>query len=258
MMLLYPCLPHTQWCDKLEAGKAQGEGEGEARTGKVHLQGRRRGVRPSMRCWRMKWQHSRNRLDCNRDLRLPGAPVLRRLRLPAQTPITSLSRNPLFPPSSSPCPSSCPSPCPERSHLVTFESTQSHLTERFSPGLTSGVESRWLQGAAVWTLAGCKTPLFARMLSGNPYRLLLSLPSSFSLPLPLPFALPSPLLFARPLTSLSLVGVGQWVWGSGCGAVGVGQVGVGQWVWGSGCGAVGVRQWVWGSGCGAVGVGQWE
>ncbi|CAI5984120.1 unnamed protein product [Closterium sp. NIES-64] len=62
------------------------------------------------------------------------------------------------------------------------------------------------------------------------------------------------------------VGVGQWVWGSGCGAVGVGQwvwgsgceaVGVGQWVWGSGCGAVGVRQWVWGSGCGAVGVGQW-
>ncbi|CAI5984124.1 unnamed protein product [Closterium sp. NIES-64] len=62
------------------------------------------------------------------------------------------------------------------------------------------------------------------------------------------------------------VGVGQWVWGSGCGAVGVGQwvwgsgceaVGVGQWVWGSGSEAVGVGQWVWGSGCGAVGVGQW-
>ena len=46
------------------------------------------------------------------------------------------------------------------------------------------------------------------------------------------------------------VGVGRWVWGGGCG-----EVGVGRWVWGGGCGEVGVGRWVWGGGCGEVGVG---
>ena len=35
------------------------------------------------------------------------------------------------------------------------------------------------------------------------------------------------------------MGVGRWVWGGGCGEVGVG-VGVGRWVWEGGCGQVGV------------------
>ena len=56
------------------------------------------------------------------------------------------------------------------------------------------------------------------------------------------------------------------MWGSGCRPVIVGLVGIGQWVRGSGCGAVGIWQWVWGSGFRAVdvgllgvgwGVGQW-
>ena len=48
------------------------------------------------------------------------------------------------------------------------------------------------------------------------------------------------------------LGVGVWVWGSGCGGLGVGV-----WVWGSGCGGLGVGVWVWGSGCGGLGVGVW-
>ena len=36
-----------------------------------------------------------------------------------------------------------------------------------------------------------------------------------------------------------------WVWGGGCG-----EVGVGRWVWESECGEVGVGRWVWVGGCG--------
>ncbi|CAI5998038.1 unnamed protein product [Closterium sp. NIES-65] len=294
MMLLYPCLPHTQWCDKLEAGKAQGEGEGEARTGEGASAGKAKGgssidallanevaaLKKQVRACGEGVEETGvcvlQRLTgapVLRRLRLPGAPVLRRLRLPGAPvlfPLCILAS--LFPPFSSPslpcaCPSASVHECvvwvqgaavrinAQHKHpslpslAILFSLPLPPLAPRLVPPLVLNaltwrccLDSCWLQDAAVCENAKWK-----------PLSLLLSLPSSFSLPLPLPFALPSPLLFARPLTSLSLVGVGQWVWGSGCGAVGVGQ-----WVWGSGCGAVGVRQWVWGSGCGAVGVGQWE
>ena len=44
----------------------------------------------------------------------------------------------------------------------------------------------------------------------------------------------------------------RWVWGRGCG-----RVGVDAWVWALGCGRVGVGARVWALGCGGVGVGAW-
>jgi len=45
---------------------------------------------------------------------------------------------------------------------------------------------------------------------------------------------------------------GGWMWGGGCG-----EVGVRRWIWGGECGEVDVGRWMWGGGCGEVDVGRW-
>ncbi|CAI5963230.1 unnamed protein product [Closterium sp. NIES-64] len=244
-----------EWCDKLEAGKAQGEGEGEARTGEGASAGKAKGgssidallanevaaLKKQARLQSIredarkggKGEKGGKQLEEGEEKEEEGekeevGKTEEGKRRRRRVKETRRGRRGIRPGKRSRRKS-------RRKRLQEEERRNRRRRDR---------EGRGRKGRQGESREGCRRVSWQRRCCGMPRP-----PSS------------------QPLGGCGVVGVGQWVWGSGCGAVGVGQwvwgsgcgaVGVGQWVWGSGCGAVGVRQWVWGSGCGAVGVGQWD
>ncbi|CAI5953501.1 unnamed protein product [Closterium sp. NIES-65] len=109
-MLLNPCSPHTQWCDKLEAGKAQGEGEGEARTGEGASAGKAKGGSSIDALLANEVAALKKQVRaCGEGVEETGVCVLQRLTgAPVLFPLCILAS--LFPPFSSPSlPCACPS-----------------------------------------------------------------------------------------------------------------------------------------------------